>query len=86
MLCTLALIYLLVGIALSAAVGLHMIGSLAWMDPLIPGVLNAMTVPGSYLTRLTAPDQQAMHLLVWTGSLLVNFGLLSWLADNIGSR
>lgn len=85
MLRTLALIYLVVGLALSAALGLHLIGTIAWMDPLVPQVLNAMTVPGSFLTRMTAPDQQAMHLLVWIGSLLVNFGLLSWLADSIGS-
>ncbi len=86
MLRTLALVYLIVGLALAATLGLHLIGTLAWTDPLIPSVLNAMTVPGSFLTRVTGPDHHAMHLLVWTGSLLVNFGLLSWLADSVGSR
>lgn len=86
MLRTLALIYLIVGIALATVLGLNMIGTVGWMDPLVPDVLNAMTVPGSFLTRLTAPDQKWMHLLVWVGSLLINFGLLSWLADSVGSR
>ena len=86
MLRTLALVYLIVGIALAAVLGLHLIGTLAWTDPLVPNVLNAMTVPGSFLVRMTAPDHHAMHLLVWIGSLLVNFGLLSWLADSVGSR
>lgn len=86
MLRTLALIYLVVGIALATALGLHMIGTLVWTDPLVPEVLHAMTVPLSLLTGFTTPDQKWMHLLVWVGSLLINFGLLSWLADNVGSR
>ena len=86
MLRTLALIYLIVGIALATVLGLNMVGTVGWMDPLVPDVLNAMTVPGSFLIRLTAPEQKWMHLLVWVGSLLINFGLLSWLADSVGSR
>ena len=86
MLRTLALIYLIVGIALATVLGLNLIGTVGWMDPLVPDVLNAMTVPLSFLTRLTLPDQKWMHLLVWVGALLINFGVLSWLADNVGSR
>ena len=79
-----ALIYLLVGIALSAWIGLYLMAVVAQPDPLAPTVLNAMSVPGSFLTRSTGPDQPWMDLLVWAGSVLVNFGLLSWLADNLG--
>ena len=83
MLRSFSLFYLLVGIVLSAWIGLHLGNIVPEPSPLAPVVLNAMTVPGSLLIQFTLDDQPWMHLLIWAGSLLVNFGLLSWLADNL---
>lgn len=80
---TVAQIYLLVGIGLSIWLGLHLIGTVGPPDPLVPRMLNAMAVPGSLLSHFVGEDQPWMHLLIWLGSILVNFGLLSWLADNV---
>ncbi len=79
-----SLAYLAIGIVLCVMIALGIAQIMAPPHPMVPQVLNWIAMPGALLQRFVFDDQPWMQLLVWGGSVLINFGLLAWLADNMG--
>ncbi|GGD78225.1 hypothetical protein [Croceicoccus mobilis] len=78
-----SLVYLAIGIVLCALVVLGVAQVTQPPNPMVPQALNWLAMPGALLQRFVFDDQPWMQLLVWGGSVLINFGLLAWLADNM---